>query len=182
MKSYLNSQKGSGWTALVDDKVDDKVDNWPGTRVSAKRTPSCGIWIFIPHVLDISRDTVGQLSDKLYFVRNKQSYHLKKKLAGDSRRRGFYGQMSTTRTPYLVLFKNYKYDFISSFHIAKFISAFYFSLDFSKSSSLKGLLSQNRYVYIQIIYETTDYLFEKLTRFRSQFQTKNFPTLNYKAY
>ena len=116
-----------------------------------------------------SRDTVGQLSDKLYFVRNKQSYHLKKKLAGDSRRRGFYGQMSTTRTPYLVLFKNYKYDFISSFHIAKFISAFYFSLDFSKSSSLKGLLSQNRYVYIQIIYETTDYLFEKLTRFRSQF-------------
>ena len=45
------------------------------------------------------RDTVGQLSDKLYFVRNKHSYHLKKKLAGDSRGHGFYGQMSATRTP-----------------------------------------------------------------------------------
>ena len=27
MKSYLNSQKGSGWTVLVDDKNDDKVDD-----------------------------------------------------------------------------------------------------------------------------------------------------------
>ena len=46
-------------------------------------------------------DTGGQLSDNLYIVRNKFSYHLKKELAVDGRGRGFYGQMSATRTPYL---------------------------------------------------------------------------------
>ena len=46
------------------------------------------------------QDTAGQLSDKHYLVRNKHSYHLKKKLAVDGRGRGFYGRMSATRTPY----------------------------------------------------------------------------------